>query len=254
MPFGISAGGAALIGAGISGAASLAGSAMQSGAAGKAAGQATHNLQMVVPQLQQNYNTATGLYQPYTAAGGQALGQSADLLGLNGQPAADAAMATYQQSPGYQWQLGQGLRAIDAGAAASGMLRSGATQKAELTYGQGLANQDFSNYYARLAAMSGAGLTAAGGIASAGNQLGAGLEGNAQSQATTALGAGNAQSSIYSNAASGIGNTVNSLFSNPQFQNWLGIGGSSGNYTPASFSAPNTGYTTGGIYAGNATF
>ena len=65
---GIGAAGAAAIGAGISGGIGLVGGALQSGAAGKAAGQAQHDLQMVVPQLQQNYNTAVGGFQPYRRA------------------------------------------------------------------------------------------------------------------------------------------------------------------------------------------
>jgi hypothetical protein len=47
--------------------------------------------------------------------------------------------STFQSSPGYQFQLEQGLRAVDAGASAKGMLRSGATQ-AEQKFGHGLAN------------------------------------------------------------------------------------------------------------------
>ena len=95
-------------------------------------------------------------YRPWTTTGQPANADQADLLGLNGQPAADAAMAKFQQSPGYQWQLGEGLRAVDAGAASRGILRSGATIKAEDTFGQGLANQDFGNYWNRLQQLSGA--------------------------------------------------------------------------------------------------
>src|SRR5215469_17865844 len=134
MPWGVAA-------AAVSGAAGLAGSAMQSSAAGKAAGGAQRNLQMILPQLQQNYNTAVAGYQPFATAGQLSLTDQQDLLGLNGPDAASAAMAKFQTSPGYQWSLGQGLRAVDAGAAARGMLRSGAALKAEQTFGTGLADQ-----------------------------------------------------------------------------------------------------------------
>src|SRR5215472_3089612 len=188
MPWGVAA-------AAVSGAAGLAGSAMQSSAAGKAAGGAQRNLQMILPQMQQNYNTAVAGYQPFATAGQLSLTDQQDLLGLNGP-----------------------------GAASQGMLRSGATIKAEQDRAAQLANQEFGNYYNRLGALSTLGFNAAGGIANAGQNLVANEEGNAQSQNTALIGGANAQNSILGNAASGLGNTVNSLFSNPNFQQWLGIG------------------------------
>jgi hypothetical protein len=199
MPFGLSAGAVAAIGAGVSAATGVAGTIMSANKAGQGAQQAQQDLSQQRTDL-----------QPWRSTGGQALGATADLMGLNGPDAATAAMANFQQGPGYQWQLGQGLRAVDAGAAASGMLRSGATLKAEQTYGQGLANQSFQQYYNNLAGISGQGLTAATGGAT-----------TAQTGANLAQGAGNTQGSIYGNAATGLGNTVNSLFSNPAVKSWL---------------------------------
>lgn len=209
----------------IGGAVGLAGGALQSGAAGKAADNAQRDLSLAVPQLQQNYNTSVGAFSPFSDVSKLSLQDQQDLLGLNGQEAATAAMSKFQQSPGYQFSMDQGMRAIDAGAASKGLLHSGATIKAEQTFGTGLANQEFGNYYNRLMGLSGMGLTAAGGIATAANNLGAGIEGNAQSQATTALGAGNAQSSIFGNTASGLGSSINGLFANPNVQNALFPGG-----------------------------
>jgi hypothetical protein len=154
--------------------------------------------------LQQGRDIATNQLSPWATTGQPANQQQSDLLGLNGQPAADAAMAKFQQSPGYQWQLGQGLRAVDAGAASQGILRSGATIKGEETFGQGLANQDFGNYWNRLQQLSSGGL----------------------SVASTDTGAANAQSSIYGNTAQGFGNTANTLFSDKNFQGWLSGSGS----------------------------
>ena len=119
-------------------------------------------------------------------------------------------MAQFQTSPGYQFQLDQGLRAVDAGAAANSMLRSGATMKAEQAFGSGLAATEFTNYYNRLFALSQLGETAAAGGAATAGQA-----------ASTALQGANAQSSIYGNTAAGLGNTVNSLLSNKDFRNWI---------------------------------
>jgi len=212
---------------------------MQSSAAGKAAGGAQRNLQMILPQMQQNYNTAVAGYQPFATAGQLSLTDQQDLLGLNGPDAASAAMAKFQTSPGYQWSVQQALRGVDAGAASQGMLRSGATIKAEQDRAAQLANQEFGNYYNRLGALSTLGFNAAGGIANAGQNLVANEEGNAQSQNTALIGGANAQNSILGNAASGLGNTVNSLFSNPNFQQWLGIGNTPAVNTTFSGYAPS---------------
>jgi len=55
----------------------------------------------------------------------------------------------YQQSPGYQWQYQQGLNALNNQAAAGGMRLSGRALKAAEQYGQGLANQDYGQWYQR---------------------------------------------------------------------------------------------------------
>jgi hypothetical protein len=237
MPWGVAA---AAVGA----AGSLAGGAMQSGAAGKAAKQAQHNLELALPQIQENYVTSVRGYQPYLAEGQKGLGATSDLLGLNGPDAAAAAMQNFQTSPGYQWQLDQGLRAVDAAAAAKGMGRSGAVLKAEQRYGQGLADQDFTDYYNRLFGLSGQGMTAAGGISTAANNLSAALENNAQSAAGINLAEGGAQSSIYGNIGSGLNNSVNALFNNKGFQNWAGglFGGGS------SPGVTQQGFGSGGIF------
>jgi hypothetical protein len=177
--------------------------------------------------IQQGITTATNQLSPWATTGQPANADQADLLGLNGQPAADAAMAKFQQSPGYQWQLGQGLRAVDAGAASQGILRSGATIKGEETFGQGLANTDFGNYWNRLQQLSSGGLTAAGGIANA-------ATGGAANIAATDRGAAGQQSNIIGNEASSIGTAANGLFNNQGFQSYLGGGASSYSQMPGA--------------------
>ena len=197
MPFAV-AGAAASIGAG------LIGSQMQSNAIKSGQSQAN-------AAIQQGITTATNQLSPWTTTGVPANAQESNLLGLNGQPAADAAMSTFQSSPGYQYQVQQGLRGVDASAASQGILRSGATIKAEETLGSNLANQDFGNYWNRLQQLSGNGLTAASGIANA-------ATGGAANIASTDRGAAGQQSNIIGNEASSIGSSVNGLFNSQQFQ------------------------------------
>lgn len=240
--------------AGIGAAGSIGGGLLQSSNAGKAGAQAQRNLEMMLPQMQENYVNTLAQYQPYTEAGGQGLTATTDLLGLNGPDAAKAAMDRFQTSPGYQFQMEQGLRGIDAGAASQGILRSGATIKAEEKFGQNLANLDFGNYYNRLSALSGQGLTAASGVAAAGNNLIAGMQGNAQSQNAVALGGANAQNSIIGNTASGLGSTVNNLFSDKNFQGWAKGLFSGGSGDLSGYGATPSSYQTApGFQIGDAT-
>lgn len=155
---------------------------------------------------------ANAVLAPYSSTGVQSNTQTANLLGLNGQPAADAAMSTFQSSPGYQYDVTQGLRAVDAGAASQGMLRSGATLKAEQTLGTNLADQDFGNYVSRLNSLSNYGITAAGGEAStdtsaAGQQ--ASIYGNEGSNISKAVGGGvtNALTSLGTSSTTPSGGT-----------------------------------------------
>jgi len=54
--------------------------------------------------------------------------------------------AGYQESPGYQFQLKQGLNAANNAAAAGGMLGTPANQYNAASFATGLANQDYYNY------------------------------------------------------------------------------------------------------------
>ncbi len=190
----------------------VAGSLSASGAASKGAAQA-----------QANADRQRNDLGPWRDTGGLANTASADLLGLNGQDAANAAMGNFQASPGYQYQVQQGLRAVDAGAASRGYLRSGATIQAEEKLGSNLANLDFGNYYKNLLHLSDTGESAAAGGATTAN-----------TSAALAQGAGRDQASIYGDAAKGLGGTVNTLLNNPQ---WNLSGNTGGTLTNAAASA-----------------
>lgn len=91
------------------------------------------------------------------------------LLGLGGdENAANKAFQDYQDSSGYQWQLGQGTQAITNNAATKGMLNSGSTLKAVNQYGQGLASQSFNNYLSNLLNLGNQGIQAGQVISGAG--------------------------------------------------------------------------------------
>lgn len=81
----------------------------------------------------------------------------------------------FQESPGYRFAFDEGVRAVDSAAAARGMLGSGARLRALTQYGQGVANQEYGNWYARLAGLAGMGQNAAAQTGSAGANAASGI-------------------------------------------------------------------------------
>ena len=122
--------------------------------------------------------------------------------------------AQFQESPGYQFQQQQGIQAIDSSASAKGV--TGNTLKDLMTFGTGLANQDWYNaqnaYYGRqqqlydmFSGQAGAGQNAAsnlGGFAqNTGAQIGSNIIGAGNARAAGTVGAANAFSGGLNSAA-----------------------------------------------------
>lgn len=141
------------------------------------------------------------------------------------QPAAGATtqpldlQTLIANTPGYQFQLGQGMQAIDRSAAARGSLMSGATIKAAQRYGTGLASQEFGNYANRLASLIGLGQTAATTAGGYGMQTGANV-GQNYANIGAARGSGYAnQGNIWGNTFSNVANTLGQNYGNNQTTN-----------------------------------
>lgn len=123
-----------------------------------------------------------GMFNPYMQMGQQA-GQN--LFGQYGaltqNPGAIMSQigAGYQQSPGFQFQLNQGLNAAKNAAASGGMAGSPQAQQNAATMATGLANQDYYNYLNKALGLYGTGLEGLQGFQKQGydatNQLGGGL-------------------------------------------------------------------------------
>lgn len=103
----------------------------------------------------------------------------------------------FQATPGYDFRRQSGIDAIDGSAASRGGLFSGATLKAQQTFGDNLASQEYGNYINRLSGMASGGQAAAGNAANAGANYAAGA-GNAMASAGNASAAG----------AIGVGNAL----------------------------------------------
>lgn len=135
--------------------------------------------------FQQNYNQAqTGATQYGNA------------LGLNGAAGNAAALQGFQNNPGMQFQLEQGNENILRNQARAGQLASGATNIDLQKFGQGQANQNWSQYISQLLPYLDQTNKAATGIgtldASLGNQLNSNFNNQANMNYGTQAGIGNA--------------------------------------------------------------
>lgn len=121
----------------------------------------------------------------------------------------------FQQDPGYQFRMGEGQRAVEAGAAARGGVLGGRALKELTRYGQGFASNEYNNAFNRfetdrtnrfnrLASLAGVGQTSANTTGALGTQV-AGQIGSNQ------LAAGNAQAAGYVGQANALNNTVSTL-------------------------------------------
>src|SRR5690348_10826882 len=82
--------------------------------------------------------------QPYQAVGAKAANNLTNILNT---PFTAPTLAEAEQTPGYQFTLGQGTQAINENAAANGTLLSGNTGVALENYGQGLASTTYQQDY-----------------------------------------------------------------------------------------------------------
>ncbi len=83
-------------------------------------------------------NAQLQMTAPWREAGQWALNQL--------QPRISAGPGSFTASPGYQFRLGEGVNALQRGAAAKGNLLSGATQKALTRYGQDYGSNEYQNW------------------------------------------------------------------------------------------------------------
>lgn len=158
------------------------------------------------------------------ATGGQA-GAPTGAPAAGGFQAPTSPYGGFQASPGYQFQLGQGLQSVQNSAAARGGLAGGNTLKALQQYGTGLANQDWYNYLSQLTTLSGVGENAAANLgnnaATSGANIGGALVGAGAANAAGTIGSANA----LAGGISGIGTAANGGINNYLMYSLLNGGG-----------------------------
>lgn len=119
-----------------------------------------------------------GYYQPFFDAGKSELPGYQDMMNkLMSDPGGfiNSLGKGYQQSPGYQWNLGQGESAINNANAAGGMLGTPQHQQQAGQLASNLANQDYNQWMQNAMSAFGTGTKGAGDIVSGGQKAGGSL-------------------------------------------------------------------------------
>lgn len=214
------------IGAAIGAVAGIGSAIIQSSAAGDAANAATQASSANNATTLGIYNANKANAQPFINNGVQASNQQAALLGLGGDPtAAQNAFTKYLGSTGYNFQLGQGLNAVNNNYATRGALDSGAEVKALSDYAQGQASNSFQNYFNNVGGVTNTGLAATNALAGVGTNVSGQIASNNNNAATAQGNAAIAQGNAFSN---GLGSAVKSITGSSYG------GGGGGNWTTAT--------------------
>jgi len=192
---------------------SLVGGLMSSNASKSAANTQAAAADRAAQLQHEEYLKNIELQAPFREAGLTSQNRLMEMLGIGGTPtspdygkyAKDFSMTDFQADPGYGFRLGEGIKGLNATAAARGGLISGGALKAATAYGQEMGSQEYQNAYNRyqtnranqlnpLQSIMGSGQTAANTMGTAGQNYA-----NAAGEAYT--GAGNARASGYVGSA-----------------------------------------------------
>jgi hypothetical protein len=211
MPWGIAA--AAVVGA--------YSANQQSKAAKGAAGAQSRAADAATAEQQRQFDLTRQDQQPWMQAGQSALTQ---MQALN-----SGDFSSFKESPDYQFAFDQGLQGLDRSAAARGSLYSGGHSADLMKFGQGLASQNYNQFYNRLAGLSGTGQTTASGLGSLGqqyaNNVGQIGMNNANNMASSYQQGANANSQL----AGALGGAFNNWYSRNSANNGGGTGWYIGN-------------------------
>lgn len=234
----------ALIGGAIAGIGSIASGIIGSNAANNAAQlqyQASQNALALQKQQfdwqKQQYGALQQNFQPFITAGQGATNTLSQLANGN--------TSSFFTSPDYQFAQSFGQQGLTNYENAQGMGLSGGALKDVASFNQGLATQQYGNYFNRLMQIAQLGSGAAGSAGGVGSNMSNSLSGAANSMANTTMAGGQAQASGVvggANAWTGaIGNGVNnSLFAaalgnNPSAYKMNGFNGLFGGGSPSGF-------------------
>lgn len=253
----VAVGGATLVG-------SVYSANQQKGATKDAANASNAATQATIAEQQREFDINQKNQAPWLTTGKSALSMLGGMYGLNSDGSGQSTGAkpdysAFYQSPDYQFALQQGLQSVDRGAAARGTLYSGQNTADEMKFGQGLASQQFGNFYNRLAGLAGIGQTAANQLGYAGqnmaNQVGYANQWNAQNQMNSIYNRANANTNMV-NSLTGIGSNLAGYYMNrpqtppPSAGSFNSLTGQGTYYGPSSMNTGDWGSINAGSFYG----
>lgn len=167
------------------------------------------------------------LQQPWRDTG---IGALSDLRSLMSDP------SKLQDSAAYQFRLGEGQKAAERNLAARGGTLGGGALRELTRYGQGMASDEFTNQFNRLASLAGIGQSATNATSNA-------IGNYAQAGSNAITGMGNINASSYQGAANAISGGIGDYMNYNLMRDLYGDGGGSGGYS-GGMKAPraDTGY------------
>jgi hypothetical protein len=191
---------------------------------------------------QQQYQQTRTDLSPYRDLGNQAATNLSSNIDRYTAPIT-MDQATLEQTPGYQFNLTQGLKAAQNSAAARGLGTSGAALKGATTFATGLADNTYQNQFNnavtnqtnafnRLKGLIDTGAGAAGATSAAGLA-------SATNQGTAIVGAGNAQAGADIRTGQAITGLANNISGYAQRSN--GLYGNTGSNSNSGVSNYNSG-------------
>ena len=169
------------------------------------------------PAVQQQFGSPDAYAQWHYQNYGQNEGRAAPAVtgGTAGQSSTaqqNAAFDNFKNSTGYQFAYDQGQNAVNNNYALRGALDSGASQKALVNYGQGMAlNNAFLPYMQLLQGQQQTGLGAQNALAGVGTQYANAVGSNNNNAASAAGNAAIASGNAWSGALNGVGNALGQM-------------------------------------------
>ena len=198
---------------------------------------------------QRMFDQTQANFSPYLNVGKGATYSLGSLYGIgqDGSTGNPQDFSQFTNSPDFAFASQQGNLALDRANNAKGLNLSGGALKDAAQFNQGLASQQFGNYYNRLLSLSQLGQSAASGAAgSAGQfsgQIGNSIQGIGQAQASGIVGGANA---ITGGINSGINNSL--LYNAINRSSYSPAGGGSSPLNLAPGNIGGTGGSLGGLY------
>lgn len=182
-------------------------------------------------EQKRQFDTMINLLSPYTKAGGGAVNQQQNLLGLSGDANQQASINQLKQSPLFQTMFGQGQNALSQNAMATGGMRGGNIEGAMSQFSPQMLSDIYQSQLANLGGLSSLGQSAAGMQAQSGQTSAANIANLLAQQGAAQAGGILAKSNINTNMMNGIYQGVGSVLPNIMSSY---SGGGMGEYFPTN--------------------